>query len=182
MIENIARGRYSSVAQQLEALTGRGYVFGWPIGTESGSEDLPDEWISFMRKFYEAYEVATTSLSDVIEGRGITEGLLVSLRLQSLEEENALLKTLLGEKIAELEARVAKIEEAQPEEKIIVLREMPREEAKQAIMEMFSEDRVLYFSDIAEELRLELPLVVELCQELMQEGKIEVSGESQRSL
>ena len=55
---------------------------------------------------------------------------------------------------------------------MIVLREISREQAKQEIQQLFSSGRTLYYSDIAEELSLDLELVVDICREL--EGNREV--------
>ena len=60
---------------------------------------------------------------------------------------------------------------------VIVLRTISREQAKQDIQELFRSRETLFYSDIARHLRLELPLVVELCQELKQEGDIEVDAD-----
>jgi Mn-dependent DtxR family transcriptional regulator len=64
--------------------------------------------------------------------------------------------------------------EAQSEEKVIALREIPREQAKQEIQQLFSSGRTLYYSDIAEELRLDLKLVVDICRELEENGEVKV--------
>lgn len=55
---------------------------------------------------------------------------------------------------------------------MIVLREISKEEAKQEIRGLFAGGRTLYYSDIAEELRLDLKFVVELCHELESAGEI----------
>jgi len=59
-------------------------------------------------------------------------------------------------------------------EKIVVLREISKEEAEKEISKLFSEGQVLYYSDIAQKLRLDLKLVVEICNELQSKGRIEV--------
>jgi hypothetical protein len=84
----------------------------------------------------------------------------LEVRLKKLEEE-----------ISELKQR---IEVLVPEE-IVVLRSVSREQAKDEIKELFKRKEVLYYSDIARRLKLDLPLVVELCQELMEEGEIYVN-------
>ncbi len=48
-----------------------------------------------------------------------------------------------------------------------------REQMKQRILELFEPGRITYFSDLAAELKVELPLVVELCQDLAKAGKLE---------
>ena len=57
---------------------------------------------------------------------------------------------------------------------VVILREIPRDQAKKEIVELFNKSGTLYFSDIAENLRLDLELVVLLCEELKKEGKIKI--------
>ena len=59
-----------------------------------------------------------------------------------------------------------------PGEEVIVLRTISRKQAKREIKELFQSGETLYYSDIAERLRIDLPLVVEICQELGSEGEI----------
>jgi len=90
-----------------------------------------------------------------------------------LATENILLRKeidVIKQKLDELISRM-------PEEKVIVLREISREEAKQEIQELFIGDRTLYYSDIAEELQLDLRLVVDICHELEAVGEIEVDAD-----
>jgi len=77
---------------------------------------------------------------------------------------------------AKLEKRMNILESKLPgEENVIVLREITREEAKAEIAKLFSEGQTLYYSDIATKLRLDLELVVDICNELMSEGEISVA-------
>jgi hypothetical protein len=85
------------------------------------------------------------------------------------------------DRIGSLEERVARIEASLPGEKTIVLSEISKEEAKKEIRRLFSEGKTLYYSDIAERLRLDLRLVVEICDELRKNGEIEVVGDTLRS-
>ncbi len=93
------------------------------------------------------------------------------------------MQTLEGE-IAELKARVAALEreleylKASASDSVIVLRTISREDAKQEIKQLFQAGETLYFSDIAARLQLDLQLVVEICQELMEEGEIEVDADA----
>lgn len=73
-----------------------------------------------------------------------------------------------------IEALEEKLSELQKEQEVIVLREVTREDAKDEIENLFKEDRVLYFSDVAKELRIDLEVVVEICEELLAEGKISI--------
>ena len=57
----------------------------------------------------------------------------------------------------------------------VVLRAIPRKQAKDEIIKLFKEStKPLFYSDIAEQLNLDLELVVELCNELEQEKQIGV--------
>ena len=93
-----------------------------------------------------------------------------------LRNENLLLR----EAIRIIEERLASIEASLPKEKVIILREISKEEAEKEIRTLFSEGQILYYSDIAERLRLDLQLVVEICNELQSRGEIEVVGDTLR--
>ncbi len=85
-----------------------------------------------------------------------------------LMEENASLR----QEIEQIKQRLAELEERIPEERVIVLKEISKEEATEEIRQLFSSGRTLYYSDIAEELRLDLELVVDICHELQESGEI----------
>ncbi|GAG85395.1 unnamed protein product, partial [marine sediment metagenome] len=53
-------------------------------------------------------------------------------------------------------------------------REVSREEAEKDILGLFSQGQTLYYSDITEQLGLDLQLVVEICNELQSKREIEV--------
>jgi len=94
-------------------------------------------------------------------------------------QENAELR-LENRKLAAISAKLEKrmniLESKLPEEEnVIVLREITREEAKAEIINLFSEGQTLYYSDIATKLRLDLELVVDICNELMSEGEVSVA-------
>ena len=58
------------------------------------------------------------------------------------------------------------------------MRSITRDQAKQEILELFQSGETLFFSDIAKRLNIDLPLVVEICQELREEGEIEVDADA----
>ena len=60
---------------------------------------------------------------------------------------------------------------------IIVLRTISREQAKQEIQDLFQAGETHYYSNLAERLRIDLPVVVELCQQFIEEGDIEIDAE-----
>ncbi|HEY2934308.1 MAG TPA: dCTP deaminase [Acidobacteriota bacterium] len=60
-------------------------------------------------------------------------------------------------------------------QRTVALRPIPREKAKEEIVTLFkNSNRTLFYSDVSEELELDLELVVELCNELENEGVIGV--------
>ena len=94
------------------------------------------------------------------------------------EHQDAVIKDLLSE-VSELRERVEFLESQFariPENilyEVIEIREVSREQAKEEITELFDKTKVpLYYSDIMEQLGIELELVVEICQELIDEGAI----------
>jgi DNA invertase Pin-like site-specific DNA recombinase len=99
-----------------------------------------------------------------------------SLRRGDLSNDLAAENSLLRREIEQIKQRLAELERKMPKEKVIVLREISREQAKQEIQQLFSRGRTLYYSDIAEELRLDLQLVVDICRELEENGEVKVEG------
>jgi hypothetical protein len=80
----------------------------------------------------------------------------------------------LRQRIQMIEERLATIETTIPKEKVVVLRALSKKEAEKEILTLFTAGQTLYYSDIAEQLRLDLKLVVEICNELQRRGEIEV--------
>ena len=95
--------------------------------------------------------------------------------------------TLISEhpetRIKELEAQVAALQEqlalyeASSPERVILLRTISEEEAKAEIIGLFATGETLYYSDISERLRIDLPVVVEICRELEAAGAIGVDDD-----
>lgn len=102
--------------------------------------------------------------------------LLEKNTLDELIQENVRLRrdiNALIEKVSELITTLCE-DYANRAENLIVLRETPRDQAKKEIAELFQKTGSLYYSDIAEQLRLDLELVVDICAELKNEGKIKL--------
>lgn len=89
-----------------------------------------------------------------------------------LELENASLR----QEIEHIKNMVSQIIDKLPQERVIVLREISREDAKQDIKRLFSKGKTHYYSDIAMELRLDLELVVDICNELQEKGEITIDA------
>jgi Mn-dependent DtxR family transcriptional regulator len=73
---------------------------------------------------------------------------------------------------------VSQLKAPPSDEQVIALRNITREQARQEILKLFQSGETLFFSDIAERLRIDLPLLVEICQELYEEGEIEVDADA----
>ena len=83
---------------------------------------------------------------------------------------------VFGEEIARLTRRIAELESKIAQEKVIMLREITREEAKGEIRQLFTSGRTLYYSDIVQELGIDLEMVVDICEELENEKEIGVDA------
>ena len=79
----------------------------------------------------------------------------------------------LCEELRQVKQRLTELENR---EKVIMLREITREEAKQEIRQLFSSGRTLYYSDIVKELGIDLETVVNICNELESEREIGVDA------
>lgn len=100
--------------------------------------------------------------------------LTAPLVLEKLVVENSILR----KEVDAIRKKLAYLEERMPEQKVIVLREISRDEARQEIRELFTNERAFYYSDIAEELQLDLKLVVEICHELEEAGEITLDADA----
>ena len=81
----------------------------------------------------------------------------------------------LERRVKALEVELTKVRDLLPEEEVIVLRELSKEEAKQEIRDLFTAGGTWYYSDIVRRLKLDAEMVVDICNELMEEGEIGVS-------
>lgn len=80
--------------------------------------------------------------------------------------------TLLRNSVEELTLTIQALLSTLPARETVELREISKDQAKKEILELFSEDKVLHYDELAETLRLDLRFVVEVCNELVSEGKI----------
>lgn len=76
--------------------------------------------------------------------------------------------------VNDLQAQLKNVQKSSSpfEEKVIVLRELSHQEAKEEILALFKDGDVHDYGDIAERLKLDLQQVVEICNELEEEGVI----------
>ena len=63
------------------------------------------------------------------------------------------------------------------DEQVVMLRTLTREEAKKEIRELFQTGETLFYSDIATRLGLDLKLVVDICDELVEEGEVGIDAD-----
>jgi len=82
----------------------------------------------------------------------------------------------LRERVAALEHKVDELKTSTTEAEVIVLRTITSDRARQEIMELFHSGETLFYSDIAQRLRIDLATVVEICEELRDAGEIEVDA------
>jgi hypothetical protein len=73
-----------------------------------------------------------------------------------------------------LKAKVAAMRATNSPEKVLEVREIPREQAKEEIRAFFKDHhgKAIYPSDVMEALSLDYDLVYELCEELEREGMV----------
>ena len=83
--------------------------------------------------------------------------------------------TALNKDVSKMSKRIAELEKRIPKEKVLVLRSITREQAKDDMRELFKTGRVLYYSDVVEELGIDLRSVVEICDELKGDGELAVA-------
>ena len=79
----------------------------------------------------------------------------------------------IQEELRQVKQRLLELENR---EKVIVLKNITREEAKKEIQQLFSSGRTLYYSDIVQELGIDLETVVDICSELEEEKEIGVDA------
>jgi len=90
-------------------------------------------------------------------------------------------ETSLSKRVESLEERLATMEASLTSKKVIILREISKKDAEKEICKLFSEGKVLYYSDIAENLGLDLKMVVDICDKLQKRGVIEIDANVQKS-
>ena len=87
--------------------------------------------------------------------------------------ENSALRLTNAELWDEISHLAARVEVLETEgNAVVVLREIPRDEAKAEIKAFFSQKGTLNYETIVTELGIDLQLTVELCDELIGEGEI----------
>ncbi|MFC1991979.1 hypothetical protein ACFLVC_04590 [Chloroflexota bacterium] len=59
-----------------------------------------------------------------------------------------------------------------------MLRDISKEQAREEIKQLFLTGRTLYYSDIADELSLDLKLVVDICREFQESNEVGVDKDA----
>jgi hypothetical protein len=146
-------------------------------------ENIPAS-IGFATGFYVGTPSSGTPI-EVLESKGRLFASIAGASMLAMgveyqdwfEQQNAQLRAenyTLKQIIQAIEDRLAYIEANIPKERVVILRELPREEAKKEIQQLFSTGRTLYYSDIVQELGIDLETVVDICRELQKDKEIGV--------
>lgn len=145
-----------------------------------------DEWRDYYLSGIQRYALTPHMASAMnLEGDIREEHPLVTASLPTASQVEALLRPL-REEVGALVGAIRELVELVREqvdamggmrmaatEGVAAARDMTRDEAKREIQALFAESgETLYYSDVAERLGLGLRLVVELCDELEEEGEI----------
>ena len=136
-------------------------------------ESAPSEEVSQLRvAFYGGRDRVYTAGPSILSVTGTAMTFVDAPTGESLWPALELIQ--LREKLKALESQVAHLAEATlpVQERVIILRSITREDAKNEIVRLFQAGDVLDYGDIAERLQIELPLVVDICNELEREGII----------
>jgi CRP-like cAMP-binding protein len=137
---------------------GEGGIFG------ESAEVPPEDLTARLRTLARVVEARLFERMGCLAGSGLLTG------APDLLQENALLRS----EVEGLKARIEALEARIPEERVVVLTEVSREDAKRQIRELFATGHTLYYSDIAWQLGLDLEMVVDICNELEATGEIHV--------
>jgi len=81
-------------------------------------------------------------------------------------------KEMLKQELAKVNKKLTELEKRIPQEGVIVLRDISREQAKEEIKQLFKTGRTLYLSDLVKELGIDLGTVAEICDELEANGEL----------
>ncbi len=84
----------------------------------------------------------------------------------------------LREELIQARQKIAELENKLAGEEVMVVRDITMEEAKEEIRQLLKEGDTFYFSDIADKLRIDLEIVVDICRELQGDREIEVDEEA----
>jgi len=84
----------------------------------------------------------------------------------------------LREELRQARQQLAELENRSVGEEVMVVRDITKEEAKEEIRQLLNGGDTLYFSDIADKLRLDLEMVVDICRELQGDKEIGIDEEA----
>ena len=108
-----------------------------------------------------------------MENRGYHHPVRHSPRYRSKPEVERLKKqvAILSARVAELERELESARNTESDN-IIVLRDITKEQARKEILEAFKVRKPLDYVDLADTLTLDLSLILEVCDDLMEDGVI----------
>lgn len=95
-------------------------------------------------------------------------GVVVEEKPEEREEENQIIEGRLI---------IPETKFTMPKEEVVQHRTIPKDEAKRAILDLFEQKGELDYGDIMEALGLDLAVVVEVCRDLEEEGRIKALEE-----
>lgn len=93
---------------------------------------------------------------------------------EKIKDSVSTVSTLLTKRVEALEKKIKELS-TEIVEKVVVLKPITKKEARAKIIRLFKSSKILYYSDIVEKLGIDLPLVVEICDELEKEKIIGVA-------
>jgi hypothetical protein len=89
------------------------------------------------------------------------------------DDEIASLKSVIHQMRSEIKNIKEKLVETPIKMNIIELREIPKNEAKQEILDYYQSHDTVFPSDVASDLGLDLKMTIQIVKELVHEGKLE---------
>ncbi|MFC1949739.1 hypothetical protein ACFLW0_06170 [Chloroflexota bacterium] len=84
----------------------------------------------------------------------------------------------LREELRQARQKITELEKNLLGEEVMAVRDITKEEAKEEIRQLLKKGHTLYFSDIADKLRLDLEMVVDICRELQENKEIGVDEDA----
>ena len=84
----------------------------------------------------------------------------------------------LREELRQTRQKLLELENRLSREQVMVVRDITKEEAKEEIRQLLKGGDTLYFSEIADKLRLDLEMVVDICRELQDTKEIGIDEEA----
>ena len=134
-------------------------------------------WIGLKLKkemeFLAPTDIEYTPINDPALLHAVTDALRTTLLLKETGDDRIIqLLTDIKEQVIELNKGIGNLKSV--EEKVIVFKELSKKEAKEEIKKYFAEhkDSLISYSELVDNLKIDLKSIVEICSELEKEGLI----------